>query len=161
MTKDLKQQELKVGVEADFMHLHEQFNYTITDPSQFDAGTPPTFEFSEPGTNREEAIFGQDNVRLGNWMLALGLRWDRYSLLVHGSAWSPRASVSRYFPRTETIGHLSWDRVFQTPAFENLLLSSSPKVVSLDPLVCATRCCPRTAITMRLESARGFGKRSG
>jgi hypothetical protein len=135
VTKDLKKQELKVGVEADFMHLHEQFNYTITDPSQFGTGTPPTFAFSEPGTDREEAIFGQDNVRLGNWMLAPGLRWDDYSLVVHRSAWSPRASVSRYFPRTATIAHLSWDRVFQTPAFENLLLSSSPKVVSLDPLV--------------------------
>lgn len=31
--------------------------------------------------------------------------------------------------------HASYDRVFQTPAFENILLASSPAVTSLDPLV--------------------------
>ena len=29
--------------------------------------------------------------------------------------------------------HFSYDRIFQTPAFENILLSSSPQIVSLDP----------------------------
>ena len=31
--------------------------------------------------------------------------------------------------------HASYDRIFQTPDFENILLSSSPSVVSLSPQV--------------------------
>jgi outer membrane cobalamin receptor len=130
-----KRQEVKAGFEADFVHLHEGFNYTITDPTQFDAGTPATFSFFDRGKDREEALFVEDTARLGHWTVAPGLRWDDYSLLVHARAWSPRLAASRYFPRTETTAHVSYDRVFQTPAFENLLLSSSPTVVSLDPLV--------------------------
>ena len=29
--------------------------------------------------------------------------------------------------------HVAYDRVFQTPVFENILLSSSPQVASLNP----------------------------
>jgi len=54
---------------------------------------------------------------------------------VHRSAFSPRLAIARYFSRPDMTAHAAYDRVFQTPAFENLLLSSSPKVVSLDPLV--------------------------
>lgn len=134
-TRDWSYQEVRTGIEGDFLHLHEGFDYSITDPTQFDPGTPATFDFFERGTDREEAVFLEDTVRMRNWTVAPGLRWDDYSLLVHRSAWSPRLAIARYFARTETTAHFSYDRVFQTPAFENLLLSSSPAVVSLDPLV--------------------------
>lgn len=67
--------------------------------------------------------------------MAAGLRWDNYELLVDQNAFSPRLAVSRYFSHARTVAHVSYDRVFQTPAFENILLSSSPQVVSLDPEV--------------------------
>ena len=64
-----------------------------------------------------------------------GLRWDHYQLLVNQNAVSPRLSIARYFPSLDLVVHASYDRVFQTPSFENILLSSSPAVQSLNPSV--------------------------
>ena len=127
--------EIKAGFEADFASLREKFNYTITDPTQFDPGTPPVFNFFGQAPDREQALFAQDLVRLGHWTLSAGLRWDRYHLLVDQNAVSPRLGIAWYWPRSDTVFHASYDRVFQTPAFENILLSSSPQVVALDPVV--------------------------
>jgi len=63
------------------------------------------------------------------------LRFDHYGFAVHESAWSPRLAVSRYISRWNLLLHASYDRVFQTPAVENLLLASSPQLNSLDPVV--------------------------
>ena len=38
--------------------------------------------------------------------------------------------MSRYFPGAELVVHVSYYRAFQTREFENILLSSSPDVVS-------------------------------
>jgi outer membrane receptor for Fe3+-dicitrate len=65
----------------------------------------------------------------------LGLRFDHYGFLVHESAWSPRVSVSRYIPAWNLLLHASYDRVFQTPAMENLLLASSPQLDSASDTV--------------------------
>ncbi len=135
VTVDRGIQEWKAGFESDFINLHEGFDYTITDPNQFDPETPTRFDFFERGRDREQAIFVEDNARFHNWNLAAGIRWDNYELLVDQNAFSPRLALSRYFPRGNVVAHISYDRVFQTPAFENILLSSSPKVVSLNPAV--------------------------
>jgi len=55
--------------------------------------------------------------------------------VVSESAWSPRVGVSRYFDRWKMLLHASYDRAFQTPAMENLLLASSAEVDSLSPEV--------------------------
>ena len=41
--------------------------------------------------------------------------------------------MSRYFKSADSVLHFSYDRVFQTPSSENILLSSSAQVESLDP----------------------------
>jgi hypothetical protein len=125
--------ELKAGVEADFTPLHEAFSDTITDFSQFDLGTPGSFSFFGKGRDYEQGAYAQDDVRLGPWSFDAGLRWDHYQLLVNQEALSPRVGVSRYWQTVNLALHFSYDRIFQTPAFENILLSSSPEVVSLDP----------------------------
>ncbi|MBV8630860.1 MAG: TonB-dependent receptor, partial [Silvibacterium sp.] len=51
------------------------------------------------------------------------------------NAVSPRISVGRYFPSANMVVHASYDRVFQTPEFENILISSSPEITSLNPSV--------------------------
>jgi len=133
--------EWKTGVEGDFTRLHEEFNYVITDPAQFDPGTPRQFSFpgSQPGLGArldlEQAAFVQDLIRLGKWTLSAGVRWDHYQLLVNQNAVSPRLGVARYVPSADLVLHASFDRVFQTPAFENILLSSSPEVAALNPNV--------------------------
>jgi hypothetical protein len=43
--------------------------------------------------------------------------------------------VSRYVPSMNLLVHVSYDRVFQTPAMENLLLASSPLLVAIEPVV--------------------------
>jgi hypothetical protein len=133
--------EFKAGIESDDTFLEENFSDVITDASQFDPGTPLTFAFpgSQPAAgNRpdlEQAGYAEDLIRYGHWTLSAGLRWDHYQLLVNQNALSPRLSASRYFSSAGLVVHASYDRVFQTPASENLLLSSSPQVVALNPFV--------------------------
>ena len=127
--------EWKAGVESDNLFLHENFSDVITDPTQFDPGTPASFAFAGNRPDLEQSAFVQDAIRLGNWTMNAGLRWDHYQLLVNQGALSPRLSVARYFPALGLVLHFSYDRVFQTPSFENILLSSSPAVQSLNPSV--------------------------
>ena len=128
-------QEWKAGMEGDFGSLHENFRYRIADPGQFDPATPPQFQFAGRAQDREQAIFVQDMVRAGNFTANLGLRFDHYRLLVDESAWSPRLGLSYYWPAAGIVFRGSFDRVFQTPAFENLLLASSPAVQALNDTV--------------------------
>lgn len=140
VTVDHGRHEWKFGIESDNTFLHENFRYFITDPSQFDPGTPLTFMFpvpAQPNANRrpdlEQSAFVQDLIRLGNWTVSAGLRWDHYQLLVNRQAVDPRFSIARYFPSADLVVHFSYDRVFQTPSFENILLSSSTAIESIDP----------------------------
>jgi len=58
--------------------------------------------------------------------MSAGLRWDHYRLLVDENAWSPRLGVSYYWPGAGLLLRASYDRAFEIPAMENLLLASSP-----------------------------------
>ena len=133
VTIDRGRNEWKAGVESDSTFLNENLSYNITDPTQFDPGSPPTFSFQNNRPDLEQSVFAQDLIRLHNWTINAGLRWDHYQLLLNKRALQPRLAVSHYFPKTDTVLHFSYDRVFQTPSFENILLSSSPKVESIDP----------------------------
>ena len=126
-------QAWKAGVESDNTGLHENTSYRITDPTRFDNATPATFSFAAHRPDLEQAAFIQDQVRLGPWSVSAGLRWDHYQLLLNKQAFSPRVAVSRYLPSAGLVLHVSYDRIFQTPSFENILLSSSTAVQSLDP----------------------------
>lgn len=133
--------EWKAGVESDNLFLNENFRYHITDPAQFDPGTPVDFSFPLPGQptaahrpDLEQAAYVQDRMRFGYWTISVGLRWDHYQLLRNRQAVDPRFSVARYFPSADLVVHFSYDRVFQTPSFENILLSSSTAVRSLNPI---------------------------
>jgi hypothetical protein len=125
--------EWKFGFESDNTFLSENTGYHITDPSQFDAETPIEFHFLGNRPDLEQSLFVQDQIHLNNWTISAGLRWDHYQLLLNRQALDPRLSVSRYFPSASLLVHFSYDRVFQTPSFANILLSSSTAVESLDP----------------------------
>jgi hypothetical protein len=64
--------------------------------------------------------------------VSAGLRWDHYQLLLNRQAITPRFAVSRYFPSASVVLHFSYDRIFQTPSFENILLSSSTAAAGLN-----------------------------
>jgi len=130
---DRGRSEWKAGVESDNAFLRENTGYIITDPGRFDDGTPLTFAFTAQRPDLEQSAFIQDLVHLGNWSINAGLRWDHYQLLINKQALQPRFAVSRYFPSSNLILHFSYDRIFQTPSSQNILLSSSTQVESLDP----------------------------
>jgi hypothetical protein len=126
--------EFKFGVESDNTFLNENFKYIVTDPTQFDPGTPSPFSFVANRPDLEQSAFVQDLIRFGNWTVNVGLRWDHYQLILNRQAVDPRVSISRYFPSAGLVLHFSYDRVFQTPSFENILLSSSTAATNLDPV---------------------------
>ncbi len=133
VTIDRGRNEWKFGAESDNTFLNENFSYAITDPTKFDSDTPGTFGFKANRPDLEQSAFVQDLIRAGNWTINAGLRWDHYQLLLNRQAVDPRFSISRYFPGAGLALHFSYDRVFQTPSFENILLSSSTEVESLSP----------------------------
>ena len=141
-------QEWKAGIESDSIFLHENFSYVVPDcenPADprcpinlgiLDAGAT-TFAFTGSRPDLEQSAYVQDLIRLGNWTVSAGLRWDHYQLLVNQNAVSPRVAISRYFPSVGLNLHASYDRIFQTPSFENVLLSSSPAAEAMDTSVLA------------------------
>ena len=151
--------EWKAGVESDVLFLHENFSDVITDPTRFDGGTPASFAFTGSRPNLEQSAFVQDAIRLGKWTVNAGLRWDHYQLLVNQNAVSPRLSIARYFPSLDLILHVSYDRVFQTPSFENILLSSSAAVQSLNPSVLRLPVEPSHGNYYEVGLTKGFSRK--
>jgi hypothetical protein len=117
--------EWKAGGEAIRTAIHETFDYHLTDPQFFAADVPPAFNFADRRTGLEESAFVQDMIRAGRWTFSAGLRWDGYRLLVRDSAVSPRLGAAWYWPRAGLVLRASYDRAFEVPAIENLLLASS------------------------------------
>jgi hypothetical protein len=131
-----RNQEFKAGVEADTAFLHENFEYNITDPTQFDESTPVSpAPFFASDLDLEPSAFVEDLIRLGKWTVSAGLRWDHYQLLLNQSALSPRVSIGLSVPSLNMVLHASLDRVFQTPSFENILITSSQWINQVDPAV--------------------------
>ena len=151
-----RSQEWKAGAEADFNHLNEAFSDVVTDFTQFDPGTPPAFQFFARRWDLEEAAFVQDTARVGAWMISAGLRWDHYKLLLNQNALSPRLGVARYFSSANLIVRASYDRIFQTPAFENILLASSPEVLVLNPNVLRLPVEPSLGNYYQVGVTKGF-----
>jgi hypothetical protein len=143
-------QEWKAGIESDATFLHENTSYVIPDCANpndpqcpinigiLDSGAT-TFAFTGSRPDLEQSAYVQDAIRLGNWSVNAGLRWDHYQLLVNQNAVSPRISISRYLPSVGVSIHGSYDRIFQTPSFENILLASSPAAEAMDTSVAAVQ----------------------
>jgi outer membrane receptor for Fe3+-dicitrate len=127
--------DFKFGADGIFSSVNEAIQYTITDPAQFGPATQGRFNFSGIGLDREQSAFIQDSFHACNWNVSAGIRFDRYHFATEAAAWSPRLGVSRYFPSLGVLVHASYDRAFQTPAIENLLLASSPAADVLNDTV--------------------------
>jgi len=135
-----KHHDLKAGVDTIYTLVRERFSYHITRTEInghpiFDPSTPLDFAFHDSGYDREQAVFVQDNVHFGNFNLSAGIRFDHYRVRVEESAWSPRVGFAWFVPKLGVVFRGSYDRVFGTPAIENLLLSTSAQVRTLDQKV--------------------------
>src|SRR5262249_45362787 len=141
--------QFKVGGDAILSPVKEFFSTAVTDPTFFEdendsAGpdsrsildfTPETpFLFSKRRNGLDYSFFVQDQWHLKNFTFNLGLRYDGYRFLIHDQAWSPRVAVAYFISQTQTNFHFSYDRAFQTPTIENLLLTSSAEAQALSPL---------------------------
>ena len=149
--------EFKFGIESDNTFLNENFRYIITDPSRFDDGTPPTFSFLAHRPDLEQSAFVQDLIHLDKWTISVGLRWDHYQLLLNRQSVDPRFSISRYFESADMVVHFSYDRVFQTPSFENILLSSSTAATELNPISVQLPVEPSEGNYYEAGVTKGFG----
>ena len=83
------------------------------------------FHFRGAATIYEESAYLEDSIKLGQFSLNLGLRYDNYDGLSKDSGLQPRTGVAYQVRSTGTVFHLSYARVFLTPYNENLVLSSS------------------------------------
>jgi hypothetical protein len=130
----------KFGVQFQHTFLSEAFQFGITDPNFNDPASPGflpgllqfdltrggrLFAFRGHTDIKQEALFAQDALTLGNLTLNLGLRFDNYVGLSRGHSLQPRLGLSYLVKRTGTVLRASYTRNFETPYNENLVLSST------------------------------------
>jgi hypothetical protein len=140
--------ELKAGVQAKRFPIAESFHFGITDPAfndpsagDYNPNLAPydltrggtIFNFNAGRTGQYYAGYAQDTARLGNLTINAGLRYDHNNLFESESLLQPRAGLAYFIPRTNTVLRASYDRMFITPEYENILLSSSAQAAALVP----------------------------
>jgi hypothetical protein len=103
----------RTGASWQHVPLSENFTFGITSPDF--AGDRPAlaphdltrngsrFSFSGRAAGNLYSAHLQDNIRHGNWSLALGLRYDAYRFLVNGYQWQQRAGIAYHLRRTGTV----------------------------------------------------------
>ncbi len=111
---------LKLGGDFRSNRIREAFRFG--EPDEF-----PDFDldFRDTRTHRDVSLFVQEHVRWGNFAANIGVRYDGYDFLVEDTAVSPRVGLSYWIPQADLQLRASYDRVFQPPPTENLLLSSA------------------------------------
>jgi len=122
--------ELKVGTEAWFSSVHEDLsfhvvNYRIGTVGILDSDIPRDFHFYDRSPGRTQSAFVQDSWHAGNLNINAGIRFDHYQLVADEAAWSPRLGAAYEVPKAGLVIRGSYDRAFQIPAMENVLLASS------------------------------------
>ena len=128
--------EFKTGGDALFDSIHENFSYLITaynigDVPIFDLGVPAAFHFLGQHGGRQQSAFVQDQWHRGHWAVSAGVRVDHYNIVADETAWSPRLGLAYSLPAAGLVLRASYDRIFQPPAIENLLLASTDLVDQL------------------------------
>jgi len=139
---------LRAGTDWQHIPISEGFSFGITDPffnhpagEGFRPGLAAhdlsrggrRFAFAEKAVGNLYSTFLQDNVRWRRLSLSLGLRYDNYRFLVNGWQFQPRVGVAFHLRETATVFRASYNRNYQTPPNENLLLSNSRAAAALAP----------------------------
>jgi outer membrane receptor protein involved in Fe transport len=140
---------IKFGGQFTFTPVRENFSFYTTAPfddlvddqgnvvaNPVNAFTPASpFVFNGQRTGRSLSAYIQDQFTpFRNFTVAVGLRYDNYKLVIQDDAFSPRIAVAYFIPRTQTTLRASYNRLFQFPPAENLLLASSSEAAALSPL---------------------------
>lgn len=148
LSKQVGIHELKAGVQAKRFPIRERFSFGLTDPALNDPeseGYNPNlapydltrggtrFRFEGSGTGTYVAAFVQDTLRLGGLTVNAGLRFDHARLFESESQLQPRIGLAYFVEPTKTVLRASYDRMFITPEYENILLGSSAAAAALAP----------------------------
>ncbi len=131
---------LKAGLEYTRFPVTESFTFSITDlegliekepdlPEDIQAFIfPRAFFFNEHHTGWEGSAYVQDHINATRDLtFDLGARFDSYHFRVDKNYASPRLGMAYRIEKTRTVLRAAYNRFLQTPALENLLLSSSEK----------------------------------
>ena len=147
-TKVFGAHSVRAGVDVHRFPVDEAFTMGITSPSFNDPGSDrfnrsllphdltrggTVFEFSDARAGRLFSGFVQSSLRWRAATLTLGVRHDHYSFLVTGQQLQPRVGVAYQLPGSAGVMRASYNRNYQTPPNENLLLSSSREASELAP----------------------------
>ena len=139
---------VRTGADVQRFPVRESFTLGITDPNFNDPASGEfnpallahdltrggsLFHFSDDRAGTLATAFVQDSIAWRRLTTTLGLRFDEYRFLVTGRQWQPRVGIAWSFPGTETVLRGSYNRNYQTPPNENLLLSSSEAASRLAP----------------------------
>ncbi len=120
LTLEGERHALKIGGDVRSADLRERF--LAAEPDEL-----PDFniDFRETRRSTEASFYAYDQFRVGNFAASIGFRFDGYRLLISDRAFSPRLAASYFVPQISLQLYASYDRVFQPPPTENLLLSSA------------------------------------
>jgi hypothetical protein len=140
--------EVKLGGVVKRFPIDETFSFGITDPGFNDPeaddynpdlapydltrGGQPLF-FHDTRTGTYVAGFVQDNVRYGGLTANLGLRYDHNNLPTAEDQLQPRIGLAYYIQGSGTVLRASYNRLFITPEYENILFGSSELAASVVP----------------------------
>ncbi len=147
-----QQHKVKIGYQLTGTRIEENFQFWVTEPEAFapirdEAGrelpnpvlrftTASPFRFAGQRWQSFTSAYAQDHWTLLSWLtIDAGLRWDRYSLLFTENQVSPRIGFAIQIPRSRTVLRGSYNRLYQTPPVENILLASSVEASRISPLV--------------------------
>jgi hypothetical protein len=176
ITYGFRGHSFKTGFETSRINVREFFSFVITDvdlaedreisdaAQAFTPGNP--FIFRDSRIGNYSAAYIQDQFSpFTNLTISAGLRFERTNLPVAESQISPRIGIAYFLPRSKTVLRASFNRLFQPPQLENLLLSDSAQARALSPFLSETeggaRVLPERVSAYELGAAQqlwNFGK---
>ncbi len=124
----------KIGLQYSQTFLRENDAIGITDPSIVTLSLEPYDLTSGHGNYynwhgradvKQTALYAQDQITKGNWLVNFGIRGDIYNGLTIQRQAEPRAGASYTIKKSGTVLRASYARTQETPFNENLVLSSS------------------------------------
>jgi len=144
ITHEHRGHNLKTGVEFQRVSPREFFTFFVTDEQEaqereitdkviaFDEANP--FIFRGHLARNNYSAYVQDAFSfIKNLSLQVGIRYDHSRLLVSSQQLSPRLGAVYFIPNSRTAIRASYNRLYQPPQVDNLLLSASDQAGQLSP----------------------------
>lgn len=145
LNRDSGRHAWRAGIDYQHFPVRERFTFGVDE-----------FVFARSRAGNLYSGFGQDTLRLGRWTVTLGLRYDVYRFLSEGSQLQPRVGIAYHLRETGTVLRASYNRTYQTPPNENLLLSGSEEAARwLDRVFAAIRPERQNVYEVGLQQAVG------